>query len=660
MGAPISQMIKEHVKLVRKLRKYSFSDTAQIVAGLSLCPNLHANTIRIEVLQHLLAVACVGRAVPNRDDLVNWLAKEMAKSSAAKIEDPVEDVFVGCISSEFGNFRVFSGIFADGDFWMGRLLDFLAEKQDFPPFEFAIKSLLPLLKLSDAIVERIGLVRYCPGGGSSYEHIEIPQWKNIVAYAKAVHFSETDLASLGISSELLRGFFLTDDQKCRLQEEEVWNSSLERFPLLRVVDGLLVSAPSSIIRAAIRFSLDLITKSMGGWADTFFEIETATVFVNEVRLRLEIMPMNFEPPPWPKDLQPMFPYFGFFDTGKPVIMLTYCTPLSKSAAAFDGFENFSIDEKLTNYLGACAKEFEKNPGFSGGLVLICFANIGYNLTVGLNKDLPNWNINVATLPEWLALTALGNCTAMRLWKLNQHELSACDRGLKIVNLAGLLNLYAFWKSNGFRIVPQDADPRSLNLLSLNCDFATGLRVNTKQIRDVHAVRSHDGRAWVKLTRHNSQPLFKEDSEMTMYANHESAANGNLVGCVERKTTNWWVAAPPRQDNPDLTGLVFQIWECVEFWVARVALVLEVVWPPFTIPSIEIKLHLLDLSKWSCSRSRDQSNQTEDLSIAVDVGLARIDLIIPEQFLNKFRYSQECCGGGYRDWIAKRSRKFDRQ
>src|SRR6266404_1277938 len=131
---PIVHLVKEHIGLVRKLRRFSFSDTAQLVAGLSLCPELHANTIRIEVLQHLVAISCVGRAQPSREDLVEWLRKEMAESSAAHMEDPIEDVFVGCINSQFGSFRVFAGVFGDGDFWMERLLAFMAEKQDFPPF----------------------------------------------------------------------------------------------------------------------------------------------------------------------------------------------------------------------------------------------------------------------------------------------------------------------------------------------------------------------------------------------------------------------------------------------------------------------------------------------------------------------------------------------
>lgn len=41
------------------------------------------------------------------------------------------------------------------DFWTERLLAFLAEKQDFPPFEAAVKSVLPLLRNSDGLADHL-------------------------------------------------------------------------------------------------------------------------------------------------------------------------------------------------------------------------------------------------------------------------------------------------------------------------------------------------------------------------------------------------------------------------------------------------------------------------------------------------------------------------
>jgi hypothetical protein len=411
---PIIQLVKEHIGLVRKLRKFSAVDTAQYVAALSLCPELHANTIRIEVLQHLVAIACVGKAQPNRDDLADWVGKQMAESFTARMEDPVEDVFVGCVNSEFGSFRIFAGVFSDGDFWIERLLAFLEEKQNFPPFEMVLQSVLPLLKISDALAQRTGLTRYSASGDFASRNGQIPQWRKILSCAKAVHFSVVDLAALGIEMKMLQEFMLSDERRAQLQGEEFWNSSFERHPLIMVEDGVIVTAPSQIQSAVLRYLIEHITKGLGGWADMFFQSETASLFVNEVRRRLEIEPMNFEPPPWPDGVEPMLPFFGQFDFGKPVIMLTHCTPLSKSAAMFNGFESFSDGGKLRDYLRSCASEFEKIPGFSGGLILICMASVGYNITVGLiPSNIPS--AHAAHTSDSVKLGAIRRALSRRCW-----------------------------------------------------------------------------------------------------------------------------------------------------------------------------------------------------------------------------------------------------
>src|ERR1035441_973041 len=65
---PLAPLMTEHAGLLRKLARYSFPGTAKIVGGLALCPELYAHLIRIEVLQHFVAMACVGTRTANRED----------------------------------------------------------------------------------------------------------------------------------------------------------------------------------------------------------------------------------------------------------------------------------------------------------------------------------------------------------------------------------------------------------------------------------------------------------------------------------------------------------------------------------------------------------------------------------------------------------------
>lgn len=638
MMIPIAQLLKEHSGLVAKLRRFDFPQAARLVAGLSLHPQFHANTIRIEVLEHLIAVSCQKRAEASLNDLIHWLEKDMAESKVAHLEDPVEDVFIGCINSTFGSYRIFSGVFPDGDFWVERLLSFLADKQELPSFQTAVKDVLPLLKLSEALVERVRLVRYSPGGGNAMGKILVPRrWRELAPQVEALRFSDADLALLGLNRGELREFILTNEHRVRLPSEDLWNSSLDRMPLIEEVDGISVIIPSRMTSAAARFLVERIAASgMGGWADMFYQTETASTFVNDVGSRLDINALEFKAPAWPAELPPMFPYFGVFDVGKPVIMLTYCTPLSASAANFGGLDRLTDDqvERLTSYLRQCATEFEKLPGFSGGLVLFNLASIGRSIAFGLDEWSPHWRTYTATLPEWLIMTLGNECTAMRLWKLGDHQAATRQYNIKILNLAGLLNLFAFWKDNGFRLVTQKMDVRSLTHVNLGCDFATTLRVDTKQRYDVHCVRSHDNSRWVLLMRHNAKSFFIEDEVARLFADYEAVKDRRLVGCVEQGIDRWWVIVPPPQTTPEIRDLIYQLWDCLMGWIGRLAPVVKREWP--SVPQIvEIQLELPDLANWRLHQRRDDQVAPAELSTSSDLNHARVILTMPEGFLRHF-------------------------
>lgn len=632
---PVRGLIAAHPGLVQRLRRFTFPEAAQLAASLSLLPDLHAQTIRIEILQHLVASCAEGKRTPERDDLAEWAGKYLTDSPFARHEDPVEDVFVGSANSPFGSFRLLMGVVADGDFWIERLLVFLAEKQEFPPFEAALAQVIPLLKLSDQLVDRLGLERYRAGGGARAAKIPVPRWRDLQIPFNALVFSSADLAGMGVTRSDLDDFVFKEEHRGALVGENMWHSTLERHPLLECGDGLMVAAPSAIGRTAIRFMVEWMTRGLGGFAEMFFETESASLFVNEVARALDIHSIEFAEPTRPADLPPLYPYFGQFDVGKPAILLTYCPALKETVKDFAGHDTLTEAEQaaLHAHLRACAAEFEKLPGFSGGMVLISAAGLRSNL-FGISEWNPRWHVHACTLPDWLRLTAGSQCTAMRLWKLAEHEAVLRRNGAQILNLAGLPNLFAAWKRNGFRILPRDRDARGLTMLTLECDFVTDLRVEVRQRDDAHCRQSNDGKRWIKLVRYNAAPLFKDDERIRLYADRDVVTERRLTGCIEEGLCAWWVVFRG-DDVPEQRSTVFQLWECVFSWAGRLAKVaLEDSSPLRGVTNMEIELQLPNLSSWQSDESpRDVPRAAASASI--DVGSRKVILTLPEGFLNEF-------------------------
>ena len=131
---PVEQLIKGHSALAAKLARFAYPDAARLVAALAVSPEVHANAFRINVLAHLVAVICRGKATPTGIQLVEW-CRLLYESELRRHEDPIEDVFLGCVNNECGSFRVCVGNTSDGDFWVERLLAFLEGKREFPTFD---------------------------------------------------------------------------------------------------------------------------------------------------------------------------------------------------------------------------------------------------------------------------------------------------------------------------------------------------------------------------------------------------------------------------------------------------------------------------------------------------------------------------------------------
>lgn len=363
--APISDLITQHPQLVSKLRRFSFPHAGQLIGALGLVPELLANTIRIELLAHIAAASCRGNDTPDSQNLAEWIGKLMANSPSVRLEDPVEDVFVGCVNTKAGSFRIFQGNFLDGAFLVERLFSFYASKASAPTFQDTVDRVLALLRLSDALAQRSGLLRYSAGEGKPGSRVQIPRWRDLEPKVNSVLFTNDDLHTLGIDRLLLEEYFFSDTHRTTLINERMWNSSLERRPLLALENEVLVLAPSTLCRTAVRYMVERMGIVRAG--EFFYQQENATTFVNDVGSHLRINFINFKGPTPEEGTPLMFPAFGSFDFGKPAILLTYTPPLKGAADDFSGCDEFSDEDqsKFQHYVQSCATELERIPGFSG-------------------------------------------------------------------------------------------------------------------------------------------------------------------------------------------------------------------------------------------------------------------------------------------------------
>ena len=499
---------------MEELRPFSFPEMAALAGGLLLNSCLHANTLRIEAFLHLAGVCCTGSAVPTPNDLARLLCDGMRESPLAPNEDPPEDVFVGCVNSSSGGFRVFRGILESGDFWVERILTHLESKQQCEPIRETVQTVISLLRVSDALAERVGLERYASGGGSAADYIELPGESVLLACAQSLCFTQNELHRLNVNPTRLNDFILDAEARDRLSDENLWHSSLERRPLLATDDGVVVAVPSAIPRAAIRFMAERLTETgLVGALQTFYEIESAELFVNEAAKILDIEILPLEAPRIPDGMPCLYAAFGRFDTDKCAILLTLPGDIAGAANEFDGYDSLASDtaDTVSDYVDQCANMLETRVGASGGLALLSMAGVGRAMALAFQRWPPRWRLLAASLPDWLTLARSGDCSAMKLWKFTVHQAAMDAYGIEMLGYSAFANLYAFWMQNGFRLVPRELDINIAKCgMAIRCDHVMAFREASTKGNDVHTIRSHDGQSWVRLSRESPKPPFGEN------------------------------------------------------------------------------------------------------------------------------------------------------
>jgi hypothetical protein len=636
----ISELIAEHQALAEELIPYSFPEAMRLIGATGTMPKLLANTLRIELLAHLAAAQCGGQNVPAASELNGWIGPFLEDSPVARMEDPPEDVFIGCINSDHGSFRVFAGIFADGYFWVERLLHFITEKSEFPGFQEAIDTSLQLLRLSDAVAERLRLARYLAGGGNSAERISEIDATALKTHSDAVSFSHKQLTALGLDRATLGNFAFHEKDRRQLAESRLWNPILERNPLVFTDSEIILALPSSVCRALVPFLIKAITR-MGGWADTFYAVESASIFVNDVARRLKIQAAAIVPPKPAEKAPALFPFFGEFDYGKQAILLTYVPELGPAVEDPDGFDRLSEEQRAVflRYLKECCAALEETPGFTSGLILVAISGAGRGCMFTLPDLGPKWTAHVASINDWLTLADDSACDALRLWRLGQHKELLEKHEIQLFNPWGLLNLYTHWQNSGFSLIPRSLDLKLPHkLLVIAPDIGHGFRVNVKRQKDEHCVRSHQDNRWVRLQR-NTRTLNPDHSDTPIYGDIDLAQNGQLLACTERGATLWWVEAPRFVGKGAARDTLFQLWECIVNWVDKSVPAIERTLSGFRPRSILLVLELPDFEKWACHVGNRQPKGSDRLSIGSDPETQTIRLRIPEGFLNEFHQAE---------------------
>jgi hypothetical protein len=625
------ELEKHHPGLVRQLSGFEPIQSMMAVSGLLTMPGFHANTARLEILQTFIQRNSKGRAAPTRRRLEQWLNQELLNGWAGQMEDPVEDVFVSNVITGYGNNRIFEGVWEANDFWAQEALAALYSLPRDKWRETVMENCCSLLRLSEAVADRCQLNRNHIGGGEVRKHLDLQSQEAVINRSKVVCFSPAELEAVGIFSASLETFIHPPIQATGA----FGKSSLDRRPLIRASDKILLSIPAAVsVAVRLYIAEELIgSGSLDQYQQNLAAKQASKVF-NEGRIgvKAEIME-NPALPPIPDGMPITAHEILKFDHGKyaHVVFLPDSVSAFRETQVTGLLDLLSDGSGVVEFCESCALEITKHPEFTGGLTVAVVGGLGRAFTFG-QSPIDKWHPVTFRLPDFLMLGRIPDVDLLLIWNLHEQKEEMGKHQIGLRNLNGELNLIGYWKSQNQRLVPRWISPGESIRVPTN---ALVMLRNTSRLNyDYHAVLRLNPNAWIPVRRLIAEAYFQESIHTPIFVDEQVALKAKLRGVAETPNRGWWVSTQPGPAEENVSDTLHRIWDCVLQWMPKIAQVAEANLAGLIHGPIEFVLDCNSLAEWS-SRNLNDLPAPQELIVGINEKTSSILLRMPLGFVRHF-------------------------
>ena len=561
--------------LCDSLQQFSFPSVARPIAGLLTLPKYQGAARRLSALIHLAWMTCTGTGIPPHRSMQAFL-DQISDDDIVQLEDPLEDVHVANVSTASGNRLLFQGDMVTSDQYVKDAL-LLLSRLDSPSATSSLRRVHAILRLSDLVCQRSKLGRNISKDSPARIRIEASE-RLLNDLSQRVTFRIADLLSEGLTLGDLKPFILESNvvPPDARSSESIGHSRLERQPLYRYEDNLLVTLPTEIWGAILRFVLDVCRGDSS--------LRRANRLLAEIQVQ-QIRRLLTER--WRIDTQSDFrgslrsgivDCIGTFDIGSYVHIAYVSDDLEDTAN--NGLQTLHTTGKaLRERTRNLASALSRRSDFRRGLTIVVHGGLGRPFSVELDASIQTWRHVCLPVGDFQLLSWDTEISALRVWKILTQEDSVAQDGLRIMNPGGFVNLYAFLKRRDFEFVPRTIPSGELGSMAIGSEFAGPLRVEIRSALDRHAVCGPDDASWTEVQNTHLDGDLPDPDTAKLCASLEHAHRRELVACMETADRPWWICAEGLWPAGGHRRIVFGTWESAAHLLQRL------------VPVLEKKLHL---------------------------------------------------------------------
>jgi hypothetical protein len=492
----------------------------------------------------------------------------------------------------------------------------------------ALQRAYALLRLGDAVAERLGLKRWHSEPSARNSTMTVAPITGIDARAAAVTFSVDDLAELGIVPDDLDPFVLTTSDRAALPVQIVTQgTALEIRPLVPFDGEYVLALPAGVGSALRSYILQEVVsaKALSVYEKTLGMIQAN--LVRQIFYRMEneypslLLQKHFE------KLPQMQSWCFIRDVNQHVHVVLLHEDLKDCVELGWGvIRRFRSEQRkaLDDFLERSATYCETQRNFRRGTTFVIFAGVGRALSASLPRLGSAWDVVSLGLADLDMLAAHKDDALDLFFKFRNQSTWIEKKGGKLLGFSSF-SLFCQWIQDDFKIWPRDLPLKEGAVLMTPPSSTLNFRQQVRRARDKHSIRTWSGK-WMTCERYGRNAFFKSKATSPIYVCIDVFENSTLAAAIETEKGIRWLICITGDRNNSQWKQSYQIWSDFLNSFADIALFIDRSCFAISLSALEIFL--------DCSRVSDVQDTREDIfSIAgdqtsiiyVDEGRAKIRL-----------------------------------
>ncbi|MGE6221195.1 YecA family protein [Nubsella zeaxanthinifaciens] len=590
----------------------------KFIAYLQTLPENHGHNFSLEIMAREVMKASEKN---DQRPYMPWrqLLLAIMRGHAYDGETPI-NLFTENAVSTNGNQVIFPGVYRNASPILNELLQVILTGKNSLPEDFKrliYSSSGLLLYMSNQVAEDLGYPRYITGNLSS--KIVLPGHEEFIKNSQALIFSEdylTKIAGLyNYDLSVLNNFLLTTDEP-KLKDDDPDDNIVSLKPIIRDQDNIILFMPTTVASSLIGFVHEQAI--VYGCQDALMKMifheqnHRASLTLNhmgwaftDIQLPKESSGLPILESVWQFDNQ-KFGYLCLLDTNKINGILT-----KEEQGKLLNARNTEVIEHLKSLEDAAIFEV---------LSLFVLTETGHGSYFSMSKPENGEQNLVMTLEDLNTIAYDRESDFLTLWKFaNIHKETSSQ--FHIMNMTGLLNLYAVYRNNdGSLISSDDAHPIGAMLTYLP-GHDISLRHEVKISRDEHL-----GELITPSGIHAFATVIKKREYAPIYGFKDklSPEYRLMLKCYKMPI---WVTN--YQKDPNL--LASEIAEALLFWLYRLEPHLSPELNKHSLVQLELEL-IIDEGLLNGNTFVIKTVEPSDVKITTSIVPPKLRLHIPYDFM----------------------------